>query len=254
MNRNVNRNKSRNSQRESSLNQGWRGSYQSQGKEWNQNRDYETPKNYSSPLDFQSDHSTYRRDYSNDDMSQDFHEGRELGSRRYSNGNNWESRREDADSQQQDWRSVGSGSARSWDLNQRDNWSQSQSSHFGKGPKGYKRSDERIREEICDALTSDHNVDASEIDVEVEDGVVTLKGTVEDRKMKRCAEDCIADLQGVDDVRNEIQVKSSSMSGKSQYSSKGSDKEKQSSDFSKQSQGQGRNRSANNETSASSTH
>lgn len=76
--------------------------------------------------------------------------------------------------------------------------------HFGKGPKGWKRSDERIREEVNEMLMRDRHVDASDIEVSVKDGLVILKGTVLDRQMKREAELCIEDIHGVSDVRNEL--------------------------------------------------
>lgn len=78
---------------------------------------------------------------------------------------------------------------------------------FGKGPKGYKRSDERIKEEACQALWRHSDIDASDVEVSVADGVATLSGTVPERQMKRMAESAIENLEGVDDVRNEIKVK-----------------------------------------------
>ena len=51
--------------------------------------------------------------------------------------------------------------------------------HYGKGPKGYKRSDERIREDINDRLTDDLYLDASDIEVTVSNAEATLSGTVE---------------------------------------------------------------------------
>src|SRR5687767_13700993 len=51
---------------------------------------------------------------------------------------------------------------------------------FGKGPKGYKRSDDRIREDVCDVL-SEGWIDASDIEVRVSDSEVTLIGFVTDR-------------------------------------------------------------------------
>ncbi len=77
---------------------------------------------------------------------------------------------------------------------------------YGKGPKGWRRSDERIREEVCEALSNDIHLDASEIDVKVESGTVTLSGTVTDRESKRAAESCVEHLSGVEDVHNEIRV------------------------------------------------
>ena len=78
--------------------------------------------------------------------------------------------------------------------------------HAGRGPKGYQRSDERIREDVCDRLTCDPEVDASDLTVQVQSGDVTLEGTVDDRWMKRRAEDCIADVPGVRQVHNRLHV------------------------------------------------
>src|SRR5690606_23118505 len=69
--------------------------------------------------------------------------------------------------------------------------------YVGRGPKGYRRSDERITEDVCDRLTDDPMVDASDITVQVRDGEVTLTGTVEDRRQKRRAEDIVEDVPGV---------------------------------------------------------
>jgi hypothetical protein len=80
-------------------------------------------------------------------------------------------------------------------------------SFFGKGPKGWKRSDERIREDVCESLARHPAIDASDMDVTVKDGIVTLKGTVESRFIKRRTEDVIDDVSGVEDIRNELQVK-----------------------------------------------
>jgi osmotically-inducible protein OsmY len=78
--------------------------------------------------------------------------------------------------------------------------------HAGKGPKGYRRSDDRIREDISDALERDGDIDASEIEIEVRDCEVVLKGTVDSREAKRSAEDLAESIQGVKDVRNELRV------------------------------------------------
>jgi len=82
-----------------------------------------------------------------------------------------------------------------------------QEHHRGKGPKGYTRSDDRIREDVCDCLTDDPMLDAGEIEVEVRNGEVTLSGTVSDRLAKRHAEDMIERVSGVRDVQNNIRVK-----------------------------------------------
>ncbi|MBS7457332.1 BON domain-containing protein [Coralloluteibacterium stylophorae] len=79
--------------------------------------------------------------------------------------------------------------------------------HAGRGPKGYTRSDERISEDVCERLTHDPLVDASEIEVKVVEGVVTLEGTVGDRRMKHRAEDIAESCSGVRDVDNRVRVR-----------------------------------------------
>ncbi len=78
--------------------------------------------------------------------------------------------------------------------------------HRGKGPAGYQRSDERIREEISDMLTDDDDIDASGIEVQVKNGEVTLTGHVSDRRTKRMAEDLIERAAGVKDITNNLRV------------------------------------------------
>ncbi|HEU4629052.1 MAG TPA: BON domain-containing protein [Gemmatimonadaceae bacterium] len=79
-------------------------------------------------------------------------------------------------------------------------------SYAGRGPKNYRRSDERIHEEVCEALTRHPGLDASDLEVRVADGEVTLSGTVTDRRAKRLAEDLAEDCAGVRDVRNELRL------------------------------------------------
>jgi hypothetical protein len=76
----------------------------------------------------------------------------------------------------------------------------------GRGPKGYRRSDERIREEVNEELTRHPEIDASEIEVNVENGEVTLTGKVGDRHQKRLAEDLAERCSGVNDVHNQLKV------------------------------------------------
>jgi len=79
----------------------------------------------------------------------------------------------------------------------------------GRGPKGYQRSDERIREDISDQLMANDWLDASDIEVTVKNGDVTLTGTVDNRTAKRLAEDIAEHAAGVQDVMNQIRVQSS---------------------------------------------
>jgi osmotically-inducible protein OsmY len=78
--------------------------------------------------------------------------------------------------------------------------------HAGKGPAGYQRSDARISEDVHDELTFDDQVDASQLTVKVEQGEVTLSGTVASREMKRRAEQLAERVRGVKDVHNQIRV------------------------------------------------
>lgn len=77
-------------------------------------------------------------------------------------------------------------------------------SQRGVGPKGWKRTDERIHEDVCERLADDHHLDASDIDVTCSDGVVTLSGRVKNRRDKRHAEDIAASARGVHDVVNQL--------------------------------------------------
>lgn len=78
--------------------------------------------------------------------------------------------------------------------------------HVGKGPSGYTRSDERIREDVCDRLTDDPYVDATNIEVAVQGGEVTLSGVVERRDEKRRAEDVVERVSGVREVSNRLRI------------------------------------------------
>jgi hypothetical protein len=78
--------------------------------------------------------------------------------------------------------------------------------YTGRGPKDYRRSDDRIREEVCDVFTDDWRLDASDITVKVEGTEVTLTGTVGTRDQKRRAEELAERIRGVGDVHNNIRV------------------------------------------------
>jgi osmotically-inducible protein OsmY len=75
-----------------------------------------------------------------------------------------------------------------------------------RGPKGYRRSDERIREDICERLLYDPEIDSSEVTVEVSGGKVVLEGSVTERRMKHAIEDVAAACRGVVDIENRIKV------------------------------------------------
>lgn len=76
-----------------------------------------------------------------------------------------------------------------------------------RGPRGYRRSDERIREDVCEAMSEHPMLDCSDIEVEVEDGEVILSGTIDEWRFKRLAEDIATDVPGVVDVINQVRVR-----------------------------------------------
>jgi BON domain-containing protein len=74
----------------------------------------------------------------------------------------------------------------------------------GRGPRDYQRSDSRVLEDVCERLSDDDQVDASDVGVDVKNGEVTLTGSVADRFMKRRAEHIAASVRGVIDVHNRL--------------------------------------------------
>lgn len=118
--------------------------------------------------------------------------------RRNDNGDNWWDKAKDK--------------VNSWfndddnDNNRRDRNRDYSGGHRGKGPSDYRRSQDRIREDICDRLTDDDRVDASNIRVQIEDDAVILSGTVNSRDEKRRAEDLVESISGVRNVENRLRV------------------------------------------------
>ena len=110
--------------------------------------------------------------------------------------------------QEPDYSRAGYGRpAERWDGDSRASYERSNIGPYaGRGPRGYQRSDERIREEVSERLTDDDRIDASGIEVAVAGGEVTLTGTVESRRMKRHAEDLAESVRGVRDVHNQLRV------------------------------------------------
>lgn len=92
----------------------------------------------------------------------------------------------------------------------------------GRGPKGYTRSDDRLKEDICERLTDDPRIDASDVSIEVRDGKVTLTGQVDQRATKHDIEDLVDRCSGVKDIDNRLTVSSASRSGQSGSGSGGS--------------------------------
>jgi hypothetical protein len=94
---------------------------------------------------------------------------------------------------------------------------------FKRGPKGYARSDDRIREDISERLYHSAHIDSSEVTVNVQGGKVTLEGTVPNRWMRHAIENEADRCAGVRDIDNNIRVQASdeSQTGTSTTSSPG---------------------------------
>ena len=94
------------------------------------------------------------------------------------------------------------------DAQRRSRWDEVRAgAHRGRGPKGYRRSDDRIRDDVSDRLSDDSWLDASDIEVRVEACEVTLTGFVSSREDKRRAETLAEDVSGVDNVQNNLRVR-----------------------------------------------
>jgi hypothetical protein len=91
------------------------------------------------------------------------------------------------------------------DMAYREDW-MNEGPHIGLGPKGYSRSDERIEEDANERLTRHGRVDARNVAVSVENGEITLEGTVDSRLSKRLAEDALETISGVRDIHNRLRI------------------------------------------------
>lgn len=74
-----------------------------------------------------------------------------------------------------------------------------------RGPKGYRRSDDRIRDDVCERIARS-GIDADEVEVSVENAEVTLTGTVRERHEKWRLEEIADDIFGVEDVHNHLRL------------------------------------------------
>ena len=69
------------------------------------------------------------------------------------------------------------------------------------------KTDERIKQDVLDELKWQPNIDETEIGVTVEEGVVTLTGTVDSFSKKMAAEKAAQGVKGVRAVAEDIEVK-----------------------------------------------
>ena len=82
-----------------------------------------------------------------------------------------------------------------------------QGPHRGRGPRGYVRSPARIYEDLCDRLTDNPFIDASDIEVTVAGTEVTLTGTVRDTIALRQAQAIAEEVAGVSHVHNRLLIR-----------------------------------------------
>jgi osmotically-inducible protein OsmY len=66
--------------------------------------------------------------------------------------------------------------------------------------------DERIRKNVTDRMADDTDIDASDIEVGVDHGAVTLNGSVDSLWDKRRAEDIAKSVSGVRRVNNRLRA------------------------------------------------
>jgi hypothetical protein len=85
-------------------------------------------------------------------------------------------------------------------------WGKPNIDYSGLGPKGFELSDQQIFEEVCHSLFLSPIVNASQLVVSVQNGVVYLKGIVGNRSMKKEAEKCVETVLGVKDIFNQLQL------------------------------------------------
>jgi osmotically-inducible protein OsmY len=69
-----------------------------------------------------------------------------------------------------------------------------------------RRPDTALAREIHEILTQDPELDATEIQVDVESGAVTLAGVVDSREAKLLAEELVESVTGVREVHNGLTV------------------------------------------------
>jgi len=149
--------------------------------------------------------------------SQDF--GRFNRSQDYSRNRDWDNdyrnergRYERNDRNDRDWWDKTKDEVASWfgddDAERRRRMDERrEGNHRGKGPKNYNRSSDRIKEDVSDRLSDAWDIDASDIDVEINGNEVILSGTVPSKQQKRRAEDIAESVSGVTNVQNNLRVK-----------------------------------------------
>ena len=79
-------------------------------------------------------------------------------------------------------------------------------SQTGQSAKFHRRSDDKIHEEIWELLSHNADLDATDVELHVEAGEVTLTGTVPSRDARWLTEDLVNSVTGVREVNNRLKV------------------------------------------------
>jgi osmotically-inducible protein OsmY len=116
---------------------------------------------------------------------------------------------------QQDFGGQAGQFASGYDFYQQPSRAESDVPRDRRGPKNYARSDERIRELICERVIQNLLIDVSDVSIEVQSGRVVLDGTVPNRQMKHAIEDVVDRCWGVQNIENNIRVQPGQESGSS---------------------------------------
>lgn len=77
-----------------------------------------------------------------------------------------------------------------------------------RGLRSYQKQEDRIRMEIHQALTEHPGIDAANIDISIDSGVVVLRGIIDDRRQRCLALKLAEEVPGVREVRNELKIES----------------------------------------------
>ncbi len=174
-----------------------------ENRRWDDRPDYEMSESWRGYEDRPDDGRDYRR------FSREY-ENRGYQNRGYGDQGSWGQPYGD-EYRSQDWSRQFGGRESFGDMYDRERrgpqWNlQNRGRFFGKGPRNYQRSDQRILEEINDRLTDHPEIDATDIEVKVNSGEVTLSGSVTERYQKRLAEDMVENIGGVKQVHNQIRI------------------------------------------------
>ena len=174
----------------------------------------ESSNRYSQRYDYPSDYPS--RGMYGSQGERNFDYDRSRYGRGQEGGYDYERDRHGAGGEERGWWDRASDAVASWfgdeEAERRRRMDERREEWRGKGPKGYRRSDERIREDVNDRLSEGY-LDASDVEVTVANAEVTLTGTVNTRWDKRRAEDIAESVGGVTNVENRLRVKQQGAEG-----------------------------------------